>query len=233
MLNAQGKAIIQRGKSRGWIVEPEAKTLLRINNFAVPDFLWTTQLQEAVAFADEHGFPLAMKIVSSAILHKSEAGGVVLGIDSLEKLREHFERFQAFDRFEGVLLEEMVQGSAEVIIGSKTDHQFGPVVLLGIGGTGVEIYNDAVLRMAPLTETDVRAMFDALQGKELLTGFRGGSGINIAYLQQMLIRFSNLVMELTDIESIDLNPVICSRERAVIADARFILRSAQPGSGLT
>ncbi len=225
MLNAQGKKIMEQGKSRGWIMEPEAKTLLRIFNFAVPAFLWTGKLQEAEAFAAEQGFPLAMKIVSSSIVHKSEAGGVVLGIDGLDELREHFDRFRAFEGFEGVLLEEMVRGSAEVIIGSKTDPQFGPVVLLGIGGTGVEIYNDAVLRMAPLTTADARFMIESLKGKALLTGFRGSTGINIAYLQQMLIRFSNLVMDLDDIASIDLNPVICSSERAVIADARFILKS--------
>ena len=225
MLNAQGKKILAQGKSRGWILEPEAKTLLRIYNFAVPAFIWTADLNEAEAFAAKQGYPLVMKVVSADIVHKSDSGGVVLGIDSPEKLREQFERFTAFQGFEGVLLEETVRGSAEVIIGSKTDAQFGPVVLLGIGGTGVEIYQDTVLRMAPLTERDVGFMLDSLKGKALLTGFRGGSGINVAYLTQMLVRFSNLVMELQAIESIDLNPVICSKERAVIADARFLFKS--------
>ena len=225
MLNAQGKKILEQGKSRGWILEPEAKTLLRIYNFAVPAFIWTSDLNEAEAFAAQQGFPLVMKVVSADIVHKSDSGGVALGIDSLEKLREQFERFRGFQGFEGVLLEETVRGSAEVIIGSKTDAQFGPVVLLGIGGTGVEIYQDTVLRMAPLTERDVGFMLDSLKGKALLTGFRGSTGINVAYLSQMLVRFSNLVMELKAIESIDLNPVICSRERAVIADARFLFES--------
>lgn len=224
MLSEKGRAIIEKGKQRGWIVEPEAKTLLAACGFAVPRFIWTTELSEAEAFAGQQGFPLVMKVVASNLVHKSEAQGVALGIDSQETIREQFEQFRQIQGFEGVLLEEMISGSVEVIIGSKCDFQFGPVVLLGIGGTGVEIYNDTVLRMAPLNESDVGFMLDSLQGQPLLTGFRGSSGINLAYLSQMLIRFSNLVMELGDIESIDLNPVICSSKRAVIVDARIILK---------
>ncbi|MCF8105755.1 MAG: acetate--CoA ligase family protein [Desulfohalobiaceae bacterium] len=224
MLNTKTRNIIERSRNRGWVLEPEAKELLSSWNFSLPGFIWTSSLSKVEAFAEEQGYPLVMKIVSSQIVHKTESKGVVLGIDSLELLRETFHRFSEYQGFEGVLVEEMIPGTTELIIGSKTDFQFGPVVLLGIGGTGVEIYQDTVLRMAPLTEADVGFMFDDLKGKALLSGFRGGAGINFAYLTQMLIRFSNLVMDLKDIESIDLNPVICTRERAVIADARIILK---------
>ena len=112
----------------------------------------------------------------------------------------------------------------ELIVGAKIDYQFGPVILLGIGGTGVEIYQDTVIRMAPLRERDVPAMLGCLRGGRLLTSHRGLPGVSIPRLTEMMLRFSALVMDLGDrIESIDLNPVFCSAERCVVADARIIL----------
>jgi hypothetical protein len=152
-------------------------------------------------------------------------GGVVTGIDADGKLREAYTRLSRIKGFRGVLVDETVAG-VELIMGAKNDSQFGPVVLLGIGGTGVEIYNDVAIRMAPLQTEDVEDMLQSLKGYKLLSGYRGRPAINFKHLIKTLIGFSRLVMELEPyFESIDINPLMCSPERCIIADARIILVS--------
>jgi hypothetical protein len=124
-----------------------------------------------------------------------------------------------------MLVEETVQG-VEMIVGAKIDFQFGPVILLGMGGTAVEVCPDAVIRMAPLEERDPELMIDSLKGRRLLEGYRGRAPINLASLSNLLFRFSQVVMDLQAfIESIDLNPVICSLQASVIADVRVMLKA--------
>jgi hypothetical protein len=124
-----------------------------------------------------------------------------------------------------MLVEEMVLG-VELIVGAKLDVQFGPVILLGIGGTGVEIYRDVVLRMAPLEGSDVGPMIRGLRGHALLEGYRGSEPVHLGELERLLVNFSALVMDLQNVmESIDLNPVMCSSVGCFVADARIILKS--------
>jgi acyl-CoA synthetase (NDP forming) len=109
-------------------------------------------------------------------------------------------------------------------VGAKVDYQFGPVILLGIGGTGVEIYKDSALRMAPLQERDVRSMVGNLKAHALLEGYRGAEPINLEDLTHLMLTFSQLVMDLQEhVESVDLNPVKCSPRKCIIADARVML----------
>jgi hypothetical protein len=179
----------------------------------------------------EIGFPVVAKVVSPKVIHKSDLGGVVSGISNDEKLRETFSRFSRLEGFAGVLVEEMLAG-VELIVGAKMDYQFGPVILLGIGGTGVEIYGDTTLRMAPLSEADVASAIRGLRAYRLLEGYRGSDPISLDRLTEMLLVFSNLVMKLQDrFESIDLNPVMCSPDRCVVADARIMLVANPPLSG--
>ena len=132
--------------------------------------------------------------------------------------------FSHFDGFAGMLVEEMI-GGIELIAGAKIDYQFGPVILLGIGGTGVEIYRDTALRIAPLNKGDVESMVRGLKAHQLLEGYRGSEPINLKELGRMMIAFSDLAMALEEsIESIDLNPVICSSNRCVVADVRIMLK---------
>jgi hypothetical protein len=124
-----------------------------------------------------------------------------------------------------MLVEEMVSG-IELIAGAKVDYQFGPVILLGMGGTAVEIYKDTALRMAPLKEVDVESMLKGLKAHELLNGYRGAQPVNLKELVRTLMAFSRLVMDLEGyFESIDLNPVMCSSTSCVVADARIMLQS--------
>lgn len=224
MVSAEILELIEASRPAGWVLEPDAKRLLALTGIAVPRFGWAKSPEEAVAFAHEIGYPVAAKVVSPRIVHKSEHGGVMVSIRSDDALRSAFERFRTLEAFAGMLVEEMAAG-LELIVGAKIDEQFGPVVLLGMGGTGVEIYKDATLRMAPLRERDVDSMVKGLQAHELLEGYRGSEPVNRDELRRLLMTFSGLVMEIENLfESIDLNPVMCGRSGCTVADARIMLR---------
>ena len=212
-------------RKRGWVSEADAKNLLAEVGLTVPRFTTVTDPGGIQSAAAHIGFPLVAKVVSTRILHKSDLGGVQTGITGPDELAAVFDKFRRLDGFEAMLIEEMVSG-LELIVGAKIDDQFGPVVMLGIGGTGVEIYQDISLRMAPIGSGDVASMINCLKGGRLLSGYRGGVSVNRDELTRTLICFSEFVMAVTDmIESIDLNPVMCSAERCVVADARIILKT--------
>jgi succinyl-CoA synthetase beta subunit len=224
LLTENSRKIIASSKSRGWVLEPEAKQILTDAGLSVPNFRMTATFDQARQYAGQIGYPLVAKIVSPEALHKSDVGGVVVGVDSDQQLEEVISRFSSMPGFLGVHLEAMVTG-VELIIGAKIDPQFGPVILLGIGGTSVEIYQDTAIRMAPLTKEDVTDMVHSLRARRLLEGYRGAAAVNMVKLTQTLLGFSGLVMEMADqIESIDLNPVMCTNTDCVVADARIMLR---------
>ncbi len=226
MLTREMKEILDTARPTGWVLEPEAKRLLQLAGITVPRFVRAGTLPEALAAAGQIGYPLVAKIVSAKIVHKTDVDGVVLGIEDEQELTAAFDRLRQLPAFEGVLIEETLAG-CELIIGGKIDYQFGAVVLLGIGGTGVEIYRDTVIRMAPLQEHDVQSMVNCLKGRKLLQGYRGNSAIDMDHLARIVTAFSELVCEAAaDLESIDLNPVMCSATGCVVADARIMLRTS-------
>jgi succinyl-CoA synthetase beta subunit len=228
MLTQEIFDIISSAADVGWVLEPEAKRLFAMSGLEIPKCKWALQVDEAIAFARETGYPVVAKIVSPKVIHKSEHDGVVVGIRTDEALRSAFDKFRMVEGFAGVLVEEMVSG-LELIVGAKMDAQFGPVILLGMGGTGVEIYKDATIRMAPLREQDAESMMKGLQAHELLEGYRGADPINAADLRRLLLTFSTIVMDLQGLfESIDLNPIKCTAAKCVIADARIMLRKPSP-----
>jgi succinyl-CoA synthetase beta subunit len=217
------KEILAASRQAGWVLEPKAKELLAEAGLDVPRFTWAHDREEATRFASTIGYPVVAKVVSPAIIHKSEAGGVSVGIKGDVELRAAYERFQALKGFAGMLVEEMVDG-VELIVGAKVDYQFGPVILVGIGGTSVEIYKDTSIRMAPLVPQDVASMVHGLRAHQLLEGYRGAAPINGQSLIALLMAFSGFVMDCEAlIESIDLNPVKCTAERCIVADARIML----------
>jgi len=224
MLSYEIINIIENAKDKGWVIEPEAKRIFSLYNLDVPRFLWTDKIEEAVNFAEDIGYPVVAKIVSFKVMHKSEQKGVLTGIEDKNELIEAFNRFQRIEGFEGIIVEEMFSG-VELIVGAKNDYQFGPVVLFGLGGIWAEIYKDIILRMAPLREKDIETMTQCLKARPILEGYRGAPRVNFEEISRLLITFSDLIMELEDyFDSIDLNPVICSSKRCVIADARIILK---------
>jgi succinyl-CoA synthetase beta subunit len=223
MLKDEIREILDGALETGWVLEPEAKRILSIAGIEVPRFTWAKSFGEAAAFARTIGYPVVVKVVSPRALHKTEVGGVVVGVGSDEKLKEAFGALSRIEGFEGVVVDEMLSG-VELIVGAKNDAQFGPVILLGVGGVSVELYKDTAIRMAPLAEKDVGSMLRCLKAHELLEGFRGREPVNLELLTKLLMSFSALVMEIADqVESIDLNPVMCSSRRCAVADARIML----------
>jgi succinyl-CoA synthetase beta subunit len=224
MLNNEIIEILKKNKEAGWVPEPEAKRIFNIAGLRIPAYKWPKTQEQALEFAHEIKYPVVAKVVSSKAMHKSDVGGVILGISSDEGLNKSYKTLSNIDGFEGIIVEEMISG-LELIIGAKIDYQFGPVILMGIGGTSVEIYKDITIRMAPINRIDVISMINSLKGHDIITGFRGSASVNLNDLSDLLIKFSELVMDLeNDIESIDLNPVMCSKEECIIADARIILK---------
>ena len=225
MLDKQIKEILRQSEKNGWVLEPDAKRILSLGGIEVPRYYWAKTVDEAMRFAHKIGYPVVAKVISPQVIHKSDVGGVVAGIADDAALTETFQRFNSIKGFAGMLVEEFLSGF-ELIVGAKNDYQFGPVILVGIGGTGVEIYRDTALRMAPLKPAEIGSMIKSLKAHQLLEGYRGAEPVNLKALKRLLKRFSDLIMHTEDdFESIDLNPVMCTARKCVVADARIMLQS--------
>ena len=223
MLKSDIVEILEDSRENGWVLEPDAKRILSMAGIDVPRFTWAKSFDEAVAFARGIGYPVVAKVVSPRAMHKTDFGGVIVGIASDGELKDAYGALSRIEGFEGVIVDETLSG-AELIVGAKNDVQFGPVILMGIGGVSVELYKDIAIRMAPLEEKDVGSMMRCLKAHEILEGFRGKEPVSRELLTKLLMAFSKLVMEIADqVESIDLNPVMCSSRRCAVADARMLL----------
>lgn len=225
MLKKEIRAILDRSRLHGWVMEPDAKRILSLSGIAVPRFKLARSADAALECASELGYPVVAKIVSPDIVHKSEVNGVKVGVRDARELKSIYTRFARHKRFVGMLVEEMAAG-LELIVGGKIDAQFGPVVLLGMGGTGVEVYKDTVLRMAPVKSSDVQSMVNCLTAGCLLQGFRGRPAIDMQALIGVITTFSTLLIKLADqVSSVDLNPVLCTDQGCLVADARILLNA--------
>ncbi len=223
MLNKEGAEILNRSKEIGWVLEPEAKQLIKTWGMDTTNFYWASTPEDALNGAHEIGYPVVAKVVSPKALHKSDVGGVTVNILDDDMLTKTYKKYSRMEGFSGILVEEMVSG-IELIVGAKIDHQFGPIILLGVGGTSVEIYDDTAIRMAPIKPHDAESMIDSLKAQKLLKGYRGAEPISVKKLSDLLLAFSGLLMEIKDhIESIDLNPIMCTSEKCIVADARIML----------
>ena len=206
MLTKEIKDILHKSKPRGWVLEPDAQMIFSLSGFKTTRQAVAVSPEQATAAARKIHYPVVAKIISPAIIHKSDVKGVVVGIQDDQTLLQTLQRFRKLDGFTGMLIAEMIRG-VELIIGAKNDIQFGPMILLGMGGVGVEIYKDVALRMAPLNICDADRMIEALTARKLLSGYRGTEPVNLEALKKTLIKFSKLMMELQDaVESVDLNP---------------------------
>jgi 3-hydroxypropionyl-CoA synthetase (ADP-forming) len=212
------------------ITEETAKEILRRYGINVPPYAIATSADDAVTKAKQIGFPLVAKIVSAEILHKTDVRGVKVGVNSESEVRETFEDMYSrlskqFD-VKGVLIEKMVApGIAELIIGLQNDPQFGPIIMLGLGGIYTEIFRDVSFRVLPITKRDAEEMIENLKGKQILKGFRGSEPVNIDVLSKALVNIGNLGIDMASYyESIDFNPVIVYPNDYCAVDAKIILR---------
>lgn len=224
-----------RAEGRRTLTAPEGKVLADAYGIAVPGEAVATDVDEAVACADRFGGPVVMKIVSPDIPHKTEAGGVVVGVRGAAEVRAAFHRIvgnarahDATARVEGVQIQELLPPGLEVIVGAVTDPTFGKVVAFGLGGVLVEVLRDVTFRLAPVSGDEATSMLDSVRAAEVLRGVRGQAGVDRRALAAQIERVSHLVTDFPEIGEVDLNPVIATPEGAVAADVRVILAERQP-----
>ncbi|MFC1872997.1 acetate--CoA ligase family protein [Chloroflexota bacterium] len=213
------------------LTEVAAKDWLRENGIPTVTTELATTANEAETIARKTGFPVALKIVSPDIIHKSDTGGVRLGLKNKAEVSQAFKQIteaarQNFPSAEilGVSVQPMAAPGTEVIIGMSKDAQLGPVLMFGLGGVWVELLKDVSFRIAPINRREAREMIGEIQGYQLLTGYRGAEPVNIGKLEDMLLAVSDFVTAHPEILELDLNPVFAKAAGATAVDARIILK---------
>ena len=211
------------------ITEELSKGILEEYGVSVPPYALATTAKEAVKAAKRIGFPVVMKVVSPKILHKTDVGGVKVGISKMSDVRKTFADMKKRlnkkgSGFKGILLEKMVPKGVELIVGVQNDPQFGPVIMVGMGGIMTEVMKDVAFRMLPITQSDAKSMLAELKGAALLDGFRGSDPVDKREVARMLTKIGKMAMDNADyINSIDFNPVVVYPDSHYVVDAKIIL----------
>ena len=227
------------------VTEDSSKEILKEYGISVPPFALVTSPEEAITKAREIGFPLVAKIVSPDILHKTDVQGVKVGLNTEDEVKNTFEdmysRLKSRYDVKGILLEKMIPPGVELILGLQNDTQFGPCIMVGIGGIYTELFKDVVFRILPIDKSIALQMVESLKGKAILKGFRGATPIDLDMLSDAIVKIGSLGTDLAGkFESIDFNPVIVYPDNYYVVDAKIILKDqpledaiskAQPDSG--
>lgn len=207
----------------------ESKKMLEKEGFPVNPTGFGQNLPEILTIAKKIGFPVAMKVSSEDIIHKSDVGGVVTGIRSESELEEQYEVMQQIisqklpnAKIEGIIIEKMESG-VELLIGSTLDPMFGPILAFGLGGIYVEILKDVVFRLIPIEPEDATEMLSEIKAAKILNGVRGQPPVDKKALVDLLIKTSNFIANNPEIEELDLNPVFANEKGVSVVDARIIL----------
>jgi len=225
------RKVLDQAKSAGRsaLTAPEAKDICEAYGIAIPKEGVAANSAEAASLASRIGFPVVMKIVSPQILHKSEAGGVVVGVKSAAAAQEAFNtiignarRYKADAAIDGVQVQQMLAGGQEVIIGAVTDPAFGKLVAFGLGGILVEVLKDITFRLAPASREDALSMLDSIAAAEILRGVRGSEAVNREALAALIVSVSQLIVDFPEISELDLNPVFATAQGAIAADVRVV-----------
>ena len=231
------RRILDRAKAedRTSLTAPEGKAVCDAYAITVPKEGVAGTAAEAAKLATKIGYPVVLKIVSPQILHKTEAGGVLVGVKNAAEVRKGFATIMAnakkYNRkaeLMGVQIQQMVGGGQEVIIGAVTDPAFGKLVAFGLGGVLVEVLKDITFRLAPASKSDALSMLDGIAAAEILKGVRGAPPVNRSALSTMIATVSELVADFPEIAEMDLNPVFASKAGAIAADVRIVLDFAPP-----
>jgi acetyl coenzyme A synthetase (ADP forming)-like protein len=226
------RSIIDKVKAEGRtsLTAPEGKLVCDAYGIPVPQEGVAKSAADAARLASQMGFPVVLKIVSPEILHKTEAGGVLVGVKSAADVEQGFASIMANARkyndkanLLGVQVQQMVQGGQEVIIGAVTDPSFGKLVAFGLGGILVEVLKDVTFRLAPTSHDDALAMLDSIAAAQVLKGVRGAEAVNREALALVIERVSQLVSDFPEIGELDLNPVFATAKGAIAADVRIVI----------
>jgi acetyltransferase len=225
-----------RNEGRTLLTEFEAKRILDLYDVPTVETRRATSVEDAIEAAHAIGYPVVLKLDSRSITHKTDVDGVHLNLESDQAVEAAFARTKQGacdadrDGFDGVTVQAMVRRNGyELIIGSSLDEQFGPVLLFGAGGTLVEVYKDRALGLPPLTTTLARRMMEQTRIYEALKGIRGRAAVSMEMLEQLLVRFSRLVVEQRWIREIDINPLHVDEGGAIALDARMVLHPPETG----
>jgi acyl-CoA synthetase (NDP forming) len=219
-----------RSEGRSLLTEIEAKELLKQAGVNVVDTKLATSREEAISISQQLGFPVALKIASADVVHKSDAGGVKLGLKTATQAGKAYDDIMKAikkqypeAKIEGVSVQKMARPGVEVIIGMSKDAQFGPVLMFGLGGILVEILKDVSFRIVPLVRRDAREMVREIKGYPLLEGYRGQEPVDVANLEELILKVSDFVEQHPEVAELDLNPVFAYSDGAIAVDARVIL----------
>ncbi len=236
--DAAAQIIVRRldGKERHFMPEHEANEILGVYGFPVLKSRLARDVSDLESIVEDVGFPVAMKIASPDVVHKFDAGGVVLKIKSLAEAQEAYDRilgsvrrFNPDARIQGVLVEKMARKGVEVILGAMRDPLFGPLCMFGLGGTFVETVKDVTFRLAPMWEISAERMIETIRSYRVLKGVRGNPPSDIDAIKDCILRLSQLVSDHPEIAELDINPLIVYPEGSgcVVADSRILLTAKQ------
>jgi len=222
-----------RKEGRTVLTEIESKAVLNAAGIKTVDTRLSASKEEAITLSNHIGFPVVMKIASPDISHKSDAGGVKVGLKNEDEVAAAYDEIISNikkncpgAKIDGVSVQYMARSGIEIIIGMLKDPQFGPVLMFGLGGILVEVLKDVSFRIVPLTRRDAREMIKEIKGYTLLKGYRGHEPADIAYLEDLLLKISDFCEKTPELKELDLNPVFAYKEGGAIVDARMVIENA-------
>ncbi len=209
----------------------ESLDIVKLAGIEIPDHVLVKSPGEALEASVEIGFPLVMKIASTEAIHKSEAGGVILGIHDVQEVEENYNKIMTDPSIEipgsqisGILLQKQIPESTHLIVGGLYDEQFGPVVMFGMGGILVELFKDVSFRIAPVTESEALEMIREIKSFPALSGYRGSRSLDIEQITKSVIIISDLISNISTIKEVELNPLLAYEKNVMAVDAKVILR---------
>jgi acyl-CoA synthetase (NDP forming) len=219
-------------EKRTVLTEIESKQLMSEAGMPVIESMLAKTKAQAIAMSKKLGFPVVLKIVSPDIIHKSDSGGVKLGLSNSAQVGRAYSEIMAAAKksnprakIHGVSVQKMAKPGVEVIMGMSKDAQFGPVLMFGLGGVFVEVLKDVAFRIVPLVRRDASQMIREIKGYPVLEGYRGQEPANITVLEDLLLKLSDFIDKTPEIKELDLNPILAYSDGAVAVDARVILES--------
>jgi acyl-CoA synthetase (NDP forming) len=217
-------------EGRSILTEFESKKILKQVGISVVETRLAKTQKEAVSFSRKMGFPVALKIASPDVIHKSDSGGVKLSLNNAAEVKKAYDEILKKVKKQypeaavhGVSVQKMVRPGTEVIIGTSKDPQFGPVIMFGLGGIFVELLKDVSFRVIPVERKDAQEMIEEIKGYPLLQGYRGKEPASLSALVEIILKISKWIEENSKIKELELNPVFAYRNKAVAVDARIVL----------